>query len=497
MFMKHFWRNLPIAHKIFIAILIFLTAIEIIATVYVWKVETKILLKKEKQNLQRELRSYKDRLVTHLDMLQKEIDFLAKLEIMDDIVAKDIDQRILTLMERKSDDLGENILMLFTDNNSTISIAKKAYIGLPVKAFKSHYLFFHSRVFASFDKKKKLGTLWLLYPYKNLQHLKTNNRYKSLWLQTPSNVFLFPTRKMGDDVLVVSQKIENFLPNWSLNLSYLKSEALISLKNIETIQLYTFFITTFLMAIIIFILSKKLTLPLLEVLKNSEKELEAKSTFLSTISHELRTPLGSILNLTQHLTISKNIDDKSRKMLHAIETSAQHLLAMINNILQLSKLEANSVIAQKEQINIEEILEEILEITIPLMDDKSIDFKKQILITKNYLISDSNLLKQVLINILSNAIKYTNGGKIILTLSNKDDKFIFSVKDSGIGISKDKQKQLFKPFFQVNNRQHTQNSSGLGLALSQKVAKLLGGKIVIQSDGTNKGTLAIFYFKSI
>ncbi len=495
--MKIFWRNLPIAYKIFIAILLFLTTIEIIATAYVWQFETKVLLTKEKQNLKRELNSYKERLITHLDMLQKEINFLAKLEIMDDIIAKDIDQRILTLLERKSADLGENILMLFSDNNDTIRIAKKGYIGLPIKAFKSHYLFFHSTVFASFDKNKKLGKLWLLYPYKNLQHIKTNNIAKSLWLQPPVQFLLFPQHPINKDALVVSMKIEKFLPNWSLNLSYLKSEALKSLKNIESVQLYTFFITTFLMAIVIFILSKKLTLPLLEVLKNSEKELEAKETFLSTISHELRTPLGSILNLTQHLTISRNADDKSRKMLHGIETSAQHLLAMINNILQLSKLEAKSVIAQKEEINIEDLLDEILEIVKPLIDDKSIAFEKKISLTSTHIVSDSNLLKQVMINILSNAVKYTHHGKITLTLTNKDNQYLFSVKDTGIGISKEKQKQLFTPFFQAHHTKHVHNSSGLGLALSQKVAKLLGGKVVIKSEGKNQGTLAIFVFKSL
>ena len=125
---------------------------------------------------------------------------------------------------------------------------------------------------------------------------------------------------------------------------------------------------------IIFFLSKELTLPLLELLKSSEKALEAKSTFLSTISHELRTPLGSILNLTQHITLSPHIDDDTRKMLNGIETSAQHLLSMINNILQLSKLETKSIIVQKETINLTEL--HIL--------DKNIAFSK-----KNSYLSDS------------------------------------------------------------------------------------------------------------
>jgi signal transduction histidine kinase len=493
--MKQLWQRLPIAYKIFGLILIFLATVEIIATVFIWQFESKVLLEKEQQNLKRELKTYKKTLSTHFATLQEETCFLARLEIMDDIVAKDIDKRILTLLERKANDLEEHIRLIITDTNGTITIAPPLLLGKTIQSLKKEYLHFKAPIFASFNPQKQLGTLLLLYPLENLKHLQTDNPFKQLWLQSPHQAADFPAPNISDS-LIVSEKLIKFLPEWSLFLAYQKNEALMTLQNIQKVQLYTFIFSTILLAIIIFFLSKKLTLPLLELLKSSEKALEAKSTFLSTISHELRTPLGSILNLTQHITLSPNIDDDTRKMLNGIETSAQHLLSMINNILQLSKLETKSIVVQQESINLKELWNEIFEIIEPLIIDKNIALSKKIVIYHENIVSDSNLIKQVMINLLSNAIKFTNKGKIEVSLTQSHKTYIFTVKDTGIGINKLKQKQLFTPFYQAHTNIDTlKNSSGLGLALSQKVAYLLGGKITIYSKGTNKGTVATFYFQ--
>ena len=495
--LKNFWQSTPIAYKIFGLILLFLTAVEIVATLFVWQYESDVLLKREQQTLTRELSSYRKSLISHLETLEKETRFLAKLDVMDDIVAKDIDKRIITLLEQKAADLGEGIILLVTDPNGQIIISPKVFLHLPIRAFQANYLHFERPVFASFDPKKMLGRLYLLYPLENLQQLKTSNPLKRLWLKPPAPVPNFTLPHIGD-ALIVSQTLTRYLPGWQLNLSYNKEAALTPLRHIETIQLYTFLVSTLLIAVIVLILSRKLTLPLVELLKSSEKALEAKSTFLSTMSHELRTPLGSILNLTQHLTLSAKADDESRKMLSGIETSAQHLLSMINNILQLSRLEAKSIIVQKEKVDLEAVMEEIYEITEPLILDKDLLMKKKIILAHKEIYTDTNLLKQVMINLLSNAIKFTKKGSIEVSLTQSHNTYIFQVKDTGIGIDKKRQEQLFAPFFQAHaDMQQLKNSSGLGLSLSQKVAHLLGGKIKIESAGINKGTTAIFYFKSI
>ncbi|RUM66114.1 MAG: hypothetical protein DSZ05_04800 [Sulfurospirillum sp.] len=495
--LKAFWQTIPIAWKIFGATLLFLVIVEFIATLFVWQYESKALLANEHQNLTRELSDHRRRLISHLAALEKETRFLSTLEVMDDIVAKDIDKRILTLLEHKAADLGEEIILLVTDPDGKIIISPKAFLNLPVRAFHANYIDFEEAVFASFDKKKQLGTLYLLYPLENLQTLHTDNPHKHLWLQPPSPVPNFTLPHIGD-VILVSQKLTRFLPGWRLNLAYDKKEALTTLKHIQKVQLYTLLLATLLFGIVILILSRKLTLPLVELLNSSEKALEAKSTFLSTMSHELRTPLGSILNLTQHLTLSKTTDTSSRKMLSGIETSAQHLLSMINNILQISKLEAKSIIVNKERVDLEEVMEEIYEITEPLILDKDLLMKKKTDLIQKEIVTDSNLLKQVMINLLSNAIKFTRKGSIEVTLTQSHKTYIFRVKDTGIGIDKERQKQLFTPFFQAHTHIDTlKNSSGLGLSLSQKTAQLLGGKVKIESAGIHRGTTATFYFKSI
>ncbi len=495
--MKRLWQNLPVAYKLFALTLLFLAIVEIIATAFVWQYESHILLQKERQNLTKELENHRQRLLSHLQRMEKEVRFLSRLEVMDDIVAKDIDQRILTLLEQKASDLGENIILLVVDNHDRVIIAKQAYRNLPIKAFASRYLIFRAPVYASFKPDKKLGSLMLLYPYENLRNLQPTSPSRSVWLQPAGNLPDFRTPPPKHNTLIVSTVLQHPLQGWQLHLSLPKEEALATLRDIEQVQLYTFMISTLLLAVIIFVLSRRLTLPLVELLKSSEKALEAKSTFLSTISHELRTPLGSILNLTQHLTLSPKADDKMRQMLHGIETSAQHLLAMINNILQLSRLEAKSIIAQKESVNLQELLEEIVEIITPLAEEKNLTFTIKTDLQNPLITSDTNLLKQVMINLLSNAVKFTPKGYISVTLREKNALYTFVVEDSGIGISKARQKDLFAPFYQAHTDiRNLKNSSGLGLALSQKVARLLRGKITIESEGEHMGTTATFTFRS-
>ncbi len=496
MSLKRYWETLPVAYKLFTAILLFFALVEAVSTLYIWNVESSLLIEKERANLQRELQNYRHRLMTHLNMLQKEVDFLARLEIMDDAIAGDIDQRILTLLETKAHDLSEGIIILFTGPDDRVRIAPRGYRALPIHAFTPSYLALHAPVTASFDAKKELGRLYLLYPYNNLRKLHTDSPLKTVWIKPPSQKLHFPTPSTKD-LLVVSTKLDGLLKGWQLFLAYEKEEALATLKSIEKVQLYTFLLSTLLLGLIVLILSRRLTHPLVELLQSSQRALEAKTTFLSTISHELRTPLGSILNLTQHLTLACKEPENST-MLRRIETSAQHLLAMINNILQLSKLEAKSIVARKEHVSLPDILEEVSEIIEPLVLEKDILFEKEIRLLHPETVTDANLLKQVMINLLSNAVKFTEKGKITVSLTESDREYRFTVTDTGIGIEKERQEALFTPFYQAHDSDgNAKESGGIGLALSQKVAHLLGGRISIFSEGLQSGTRATFTFRSL
>jgi signal transduction histidine kinase len=234
-----------------------------------------------------------------------------------------------------------------------------------------------------------------------------------------------------------------------------------------------------------------LQLERISLLDKTKKALDAKTMFLSTISHELRTPLGSILNLTQHLMISKNLNDEDIKMLSKIETSATHLLNLINNILEISKLESNSLIVHKQNINLKELFEEIMEMIEPLAIEKDLTLIKEVDLTKEMILTDPQLFKQVAINILSNALKYTEKGSIKVILKDNYLKII----DTGIGIDKELLPHIFKEFYQSSvDIKHLKNSSGLGLALSKKVALLLEGDLRIFSQGRDKGVEVIFTF---
>ncbi len=496
--MKQLGKTLPVGFKLFALFIILLLLVETVATLFVRQHESSLLLQQAHKRLEKELDAYSERVTDHLSHLQKETIFLSKLEVMDDILAKDIDQRILTLLEQKSSDLAEGILLLITDPQGKVIIAPKGYLGLPIDAFRSSYLRLQAPLFTSFSPsdRKRIGTLWLLYPYRNLRNLHTENPAKKIWLQPPGHTPHFPVPDTHES-LVVSKRLDQILKGWTIHLSYRKERALSTLHEIEEIQFYTFLFSSVILALLLWILSRWMTLPLIHLLRESQQSLEAKSTFLSTISHELRTPLGSILNLTQHLMLT-NKQPKNLKMLTGIETAATHLLAMINNILQLSRLEAREIIVHKERVDLEGIIAEIIEITEPLMLEKGIAFSPRIDIHPSTITTDANLLKQVIINLLSNAIKFTDKGEIGLTLTNQHNRYRLTVEDSGIGIDRARLRHLFTPFYQAHANLDTfRQSSGLGLALSQKVARLLGGKITIESAGVGKGVTAIFDFRSL
>jgi len=198
------------------------------------------------------------------------------------------------------------------------------------------------------------------------------------------------------------------------------------------------------------------------------------------------------------LMISENLKDSDIDMLSKIETSATHLLGMINNILDISKLESNKLIVHKQKVNLKELIEEILEMIEPLISEKELQLIHNISINSVQINTDPQLFKQVVINILSNALKYTNRGTITLSINQNQNKYLLKVHDTGIGIEPNLLQHIFQEFYQSNiNLENLGNSSGLGLALSKKVAHLLEGDLEIFSEGKSKGTTVYFTFKSI
>ncbi|MBN8655602.1 MAG: response regulator, partial [Anaerolineae bacterium] len=238
-----------------------------------------------------------------------------------------------------------------------------------------------------------------------------------------------------------------------------------------------------------------------EALKNINKELErallVKDEFLANMSHELRTPLNSILGFSEILLSGQfgSLSERQNKYISSIEHSGKHLLGLINDLLDLAKIEAGKLDVTLENVVISELCQSSLMFVKQMALNKNIQLSFEQDMTYPYVIADQRRLKQILVNLLSNAVKFTpNHGKVTLRVKADPAKDCvdFAVEDTGIGISREDLLRLFKPFTQVDSsltRQH--EGTGLGLALVQKLAELHGGGVTVQSEVGKGSTFTV------
>jgi len=236
-----------------------------------------------------------------------------------------------------------------------------------------------------------------------------------------------------------------------------------------------------------------------EALSKAKKADEAKSTFLANISHEIRTPLNAIIGFSEVLSNSSQLDKSNLKYANIIKTSANSLLSIINDILDISKIENGNFEVSLKPVDIKVLGEE----TIELFSKKSHEKSQKLIFnfdynTPNMILSDSIRMKQVISNLLSNAIKFTpTQGTITLdisTIKKDSSKAIirFEVEDTGIGIENDQLETILEPFIQIDHKSNRSfEGTGLGLSISSHIIKAFGSEIQISSV-VNKGTK--FYF---
>lgn len=235
-----------------------------------------------------------------------------------------------------------------------------------------------------------------------------------------------------------------------------------------------------------------------ELVYAKEKALEAKrakDAFLSTMSHELRTPLNSIIGFSQILIRANNLDVKQMKnFIEKINVSGNHLLNLVNNILDFSKMEANKMNLQIEDLQLKDIFKESATILETIAHQKSININ--IINMDNAILKgDKQLLKQVFINIMSNAIKFSPvNSKVLISYDSNEYFHIISICDEGLGIPKEQLNNLFQPFVQVGkHKSSTIKGTGLGLVISKKIMELHSGYIKVRSE-INKGSCFDLYF---
>ncbi|WP_096607804.1 MASE1 domain-containing protein [Calothrix sp. NIES-2100] len=229
---------------------------------------------------------------------------------------------------------------------------------------------------------------------------------------------------------------------------------------------------------------------------------QAKSEFLANMSHELRSPLNGILGYAQILQRSQIFTAKERKGIDIIYQCGSHLLTLINDILDLSKIEARKMEIQPQDFNFHKFLQEVVEICQIRAQQKGIGFIYQPSPKlPNIIHADDKRLRQVLINLLGNAIKFTDRGGVKFQvevikagnwqLKSRITRVRFQIKDTGVGMSPEQLTKIFLPFEQVGNTQKQAEGTGLGLAISQKIIALMGSKIEVKSH-PEKGS--IFWF---
>ena len=234
--------------------------------------------------------------------------------------------------------------------------------------------------------------------------------------------------------------------------------------------------------------------------KEADSANKAKTVFLSTMSHDIRTPMNAIIGLT---TIAeKNIGDTKSVSdnLHKIKLASNHLLTLINDILDISKVEHGNISLSPVRFSISDLAENLENMVLPMIRQKNIDFRfNKNNITQKYLYADQLRINQIFINILSNSIKYTpDNGQVYVDLSEEAGdkegfiKLVYKVSDTGIGMSESFMKIMYEPFMrQTDSRINTIQGTGLGLAITKKMVDLMGGKIECQSKESEGTTFTI------
>lgn len=230
--------------------------------------------------------------------------------------------------------------------------------------------------------------------------------------------------------------------------------------------------------------------------RKAESANKAKTDFLSTMSHDIRTPMNAIIGLTNLAEKNPGDVESTKESLRKISLASNHLLTLINDILDISKVESGKLTLSPLTFSIVETVENLVNISQPMIKEKNIEFSFHInQFEKEYLYTDQLRLNQIFINILSNAIKYTEpGGRVSVDLCEEHSdvtgciKLIYVVSDTGIGMSPEFMENMYKPFSrQVDSRVNSIQGTGLGLAITKQMVDLIGGTIDCQSE-QGKGT---------
>ncbi|MDR4949400.1 substrate-binding domain-containing protein [Neobacillus cucumis] len=236
---------------------------------------------------------------------------------------------------------------------------------------------------------------------------------------------------------------------------------------------------------------KKMEQTIIHAKEEAEKANLAKSDFLSKMSHELRTPLNGILGFAQLLEIDDSLNNQQRDFVQEILGGGRHLLSLINDILDLSRIDTGQLKVSIKEVDLQTIITECINIVQPLAKKKRIHIHNQLDQSQTMaVLADPIRLKQILLNLLDNAIKYNQeDGKVMIFSYLKRNDAVIHIADTGIGLSVEEYQKVFVPFYRIKGTQ--EEGTGIGLSLVKQLVQLMGGKISVTSQ---KGIGSDFYF---